>query len=51
MICAFHLRAIPEIILGGCRHILVLWGEGVLLTTVSKGWGVTCPGDHGVFDP
>ena len=29
-------------------------GEDVLLTTCPRGgggWGVTCPGDQGIFDP
>ena len=34
----------------GCRHLFVLWGEGVLFTTCPKG-GVTCPEGQGVFDP
>ena len=33
-----EFRAVPEIIRGG-RHFLVLWGEGVLLTTCPRGGG------------
>ena len=51
----FSVRAVPEIILRGVgrRHFFVLWGEGVLLTVCPRGggWGVTCPGDQGIFDP
>ena len=46
----------------GHRHFFVLLGEGVLLTMyprgggslgpiLSGGWGLSCPGGQGVFDP
>ena len=42
------IRAVPEIILGGATGTFLSCG-GVV--DVSEGWGVTCPGDQGVFDP
>ena len=49
------LRAVPEIILGdewvGHRRFFVLWGGGCFVDSVSEGWGVTCPGGQGIFDP
>ena len=38
---------------GGANTFFVLWGEGVLLTVCPRGggWGVTCPGGQGIFDP
>ena len=33
------LRAVPEIILGGHKHVFVRWGEGVLLTMCPRGGG------------
>ena len=44
------IRAVPEIILGGCRHLFVLGGD-ILLTCPRGGGGLTCPGGQGIFDP
>ena len=45
-----YIRAVPETILGGG------WATGTFLScgggvVVSKGWGLTCPGGQGIFDP
>ena len=45
-------RAVPEIIPGGwaAGTFLSCGGEGCFVD-MSGGWGVTCPGGQGVFDP
>ena len=36
---------------GGPQALFCLVGGGCFVDNVSKGWGVTCPGGQGIFDP
>ena len=47
------IRAVSEIILKGGRPRALFYpvGRGCFVDNVSEGWGVTCPGGQGVFDP
>ena len=49
------LRAVPEIILrwgwAAGTFLSCGGGGGCFVDNVSKGWGITCPGGQGLFDP